>query len=97
MLLGIILKHFSCPAEPGKEKYDRKILRAGGDLVPAAERPAWSSPDAEVDWSKLRATVITDFARREAARLMPSACGQPVTAIRSLIRFLVAESLVPEG
>jgi site-specific recombinase XerD len=53
--------------------------------------------DAEVDWSKLQATIVTDFVRREAGRLMPSACGQPVTAIRSLIRFLVFNGLVSEG
>jgi site-specific recombinase XerD len=53
--------------------------------------------DAEVDWSKLQASVVTDFTRREAAKLMPSACGQPVTAIRSLIRFLVSDGLVSEG
>jgi hypothetical protein len=44
--------------------------------------------DAEVDWSKLSASTVTDFVRREAAKLRPSACGQPVTAIRSLNPFL---------
>ena len=52
---------------------------------------------AEVDWSELRAAVVTDFVRREAAKLKPSACGQPVTAIRALIRFLVSEGRVSEG
>ena len=53
--------------------------------------------DAEVDWSVLTASVITDFVRREATKLKPSACGQPVTAVRSLIRFLASQGAVSAG
>jgi integrase/recombinase XerD len=53
--------------------------------------------EAEVDWSRLTAGSVTDFVRRQAAKLRPSACGQPVTAIRSLIRFLVSKDAVPAG
>jgi len=53
--------------------------------------------DAEVDWSRLSASTVTEFVRREAAKLRPSACGQPVTAIRSLIRFLASKGSVPAG
>jgi len=53
--------------------------------------------DADVDWLMLSATVITSFVRREAAKLKPSACGQPVTAVRSLIRFLAFEGFVSNG
>lgn len=53
--------------------------------------------DAEVDWSRLSASTVTDFVRREAEKLQPSACGQPVTAIRSLIRFLASQDAVPVG
>jgi site-specific recombinase XerD len=53
--------------------------------------------DAEVDWSRLSASIVTEFVRREAAKLRPSACGQPVTAIRSLIRFLATKGAVPAG
>jgi integrase/recombinase XerD len=53
--------------------------------------------DAEVDWSRVDASTVTDFVRREAAKLQPSACGQPVTAIRSLIRFLASKGSVPAG
>jgi site-specific recombinase XerD len=53
--------------------------------------------DAELDWSRLDASTVTEFVRREAAKLRPSACGQPVTAIRSLIRFLASKGAVPAG
>ena len=53
--------------------------------------------DAEVDWSRLSASTVTEFVRREAAKLRPSTCGQPVTAIRSLIRFLASKGSVPAG
>jgi integrase/recombinase XerD len=53
--------------------------------------------DAEVDWSRLSASTVTDFVRREAAKLRPSACGQPVTAIRSMIRFLASKGAVAAG
>ena len=53
--------------------------------------------DEEVDWSKLNASTVTDFVRREAAKLRTSACGQPVTAIRSLIRFLASRGAVSVG
>jgi hypothetical protein len=49
---------------------------------------------AEPDWSRLQADYIADFVRQEAARMWPSSCGQPVTAIRSLLRFLVATDRV---
>jgi integrase/recombinase XerD len=54
-------------------------------------------PNDDVDWQKLSASVVTSFVRREAAKLKPSACGQPVTAVRSLIRFLAFEGFVSDG
>ena len=51
----------------------------------------------EVDGSRLRASTVTDFVRREVAKLRPSACGQPVTAIRSMIRFLASKGAVAAG
>jgi integrase/recombinase XerD len=53
--------------------------------------------EAEVDWSRLTAGSVTDFVRRQAAKLRPGACGQPVTAIRSLVRFLASKDAVPTG
>jgi site-specific recombinase XerD len=52
---------------------------------------------AEPDWSRLQADYIADFVRHEAARMQPSSCGQPVTAIRSLLRFLVAKGVIAAG
>jgi site-specific recombinase XerD len=52
---------------------------------------------AEPDWPRLQADYIADFVRQEAARMQPSSCGQPVTAIRSLLRFLVAQGVVAAG
>jgi len=53
--------------------------------------------EAEVDWSRLTADTVTDFVRRQAAKLRPSPCGQLATAIRSLIRFLASKDAVPAG
>jgi integrase/recombinase XerD len=51
----------------------------------------------EPNWSGLQAEQITEFVRREASKLQPSSCGQPVTAIRALLRFLVSRGVVPQG
>jgi integrase/recombinase XerD len=51
----------------------------------------------EPNWPTLQADQITKFVRREAAKLQPSACRQPVAAIRSLSRFLVARGVVLKG
>ena len=51
----------------------------------------------EPNWSALQSEQVTDFVRREAAKLQPSSCGQPVTAIRALLRFLVSRGLIPQG
>jgi integrase/recombinase XerD len=53
--------------------------------------------DGEVEWSKLSAPVLTSFVRRQAAKLYPSGCGQPVTAMRALIRYLAFQGLVSDG
>jgi len=51
----------------------------------------------EPDWPRLQADQITKFVRRAAAKLQPSGCRQPVAAIRSLLRFLVARGVVLKG
>ena len=53
--------------------------------------------DGEVAWATLTASVLTQFVRREAAKLQPCACGQPVTATRALIRYLALHGVVSEG
>jgi site-specific recombinase XerD len=47
------------------------------------------------DWTALDAHHISDFVRREAARLKPGSRRQVVTAMRAILRFLVAEGIVP--
>ena len=51
----------------------------------------------EPDWSTLEAEQITEFVRREAAKKHPSSCGQAVTGIRALLRFLVTKGAVRKG
>jgi site-specific recombinase XerD len=46
------------------------------------------------DWTALDAHYISDFVRREAARLKPGSRRQVVTATRAILRFLVAEGVV---
>lgn len=53
--------------------------------------------DGEVHWETLTAAVLTQFVRREAAKLQPSACGQPVTATRALIRYLAFQGVASDG
>ncbi|NOT54378.1 MAG: tyrosine-type recombinase/integrase [Deltaproteobacteria bacterium] len=53
--------------------------------------------DGEVVWAELTASVLTQFVRREAAKFQPSACGQPVTATRALIRYLTFQGVVSES
>src|SRR5258708_230692 len=52
---------------------------------------------AEPDWSTVNAALITEFVRKEAAKLQPSGCRQPVAAMRSLLRYLVTRGVVPAG
>jgi site-specific recombinase XerD len=51
----------------------------------------------ELNWSGLQPEQITEFVRMEASKLQPSSCGQPVTAIRALLRFLVSRGVVAQG
>jgi site-specific recombinase XerD len=51
----------------------------------------------EPDWATLQSEPITEFVRKEAGKLQPSSCGQPVTATRAFLRFLATKGLVPAG
>ncbi|MBV9492472.1 MAG: site-specific integrase [Verrucomicrobia bacterium] len=53
--------------------------------------------DAEIEWQSLGADAVVEFVRREAAKLQPVSCGQPVTAIRAFVRFLSSAGAVPAG
>jgi hypothetical protein len=52
---------------------------------------------AEIEWQKLSAAAVVDFVRREAAKLQPISCGQPVTAMRAFLRFLTSAGVIPAG
>jgi integrase/recombinase XerD len=52
---------------------------------------------AELEWQTLRADAVVDFVRREAAKLQPISCGQPVSAMRAFLRFLTSTGVVPAG
>jgi integrase/recombinase XerD len=51
----------------------------------------------EPNWSALQSEQVTDFVCKQAAKLQPSSCGQPVTAIRALLRFLVSRGVIRQG
>ena len=52
---------------------------------------------AQIEWQKLSADAVVDFVRREAAKLQPISCGQPVTAMRAFLRFLTSTGVIPAG
>jgi site-specific recombinase XerC len=49
------------------------------------------------DWSAVTASAVTDFVRKQTARLSPSACRAPLTATRTFLRFLVTGGVLPPG
>jgi integrase/recombinase XerD len=51
----------------------------------------------EPNWSELQSEQVTDFVCKQAAKLQPSSCGQPVSAIRALLRFLVSRGVIRQG
>jgi site-specific recombinase XerD len=65
------------------------------NYVRYARRLIQSFQTNEFDWRTLDAGHISEFVRCEAAKLKPESCRQPVTAVRAILRFLVAEGLVP--
>jgi hypothetical protein len=65
----------------GMSRYSRD------NYVRYARRLIQSLQMSDPDWTVLSAQHISDFVRREAARLKPGSCRQPVTAIRALLRF----------
>jgi len=52
---------------------------------------------ATPDWSRVGVGDIVDFVREQAARLKPTACRAPVTAIRALLRYLALTGAVRGG
>ena len=54
-------------------------------------------PSGTPDWSRLDGDSVASFVRREGVRQNDSGHRAPVVAIRSLLRFLVFEGLIPPG
>jgi site-specific recombinase XerD len=52
--------------------------------------------EGRIDWSLVTAEVLGDHARRHA-EMRPGCRLQMVTAMRSLVRFLVAQNILPSG
>jgi len=52
--------------------------------------------DGSIDWSLVTAEVLGDHARRHA-EMRPGCRLQMVTAMRSLVRFLIAQNILPSG
>jgi integrase/recombinase XerC len=48
-------------------------------------------------WAGLTADDVTEFVRTQAARLAPATCRMPVTATRSILRFLTVTGAVQPG
>jgi site-specific recombinase XerD len=88
-------------AEAWVARFDDHLVRVHGlsrysrdNYVRYARRLIQSLQSSQPDWSRLSAIHLSDFIRREASRLKPGSCRQPVTAIRALLRFLSAEGVV---
>jgi site-specific recombinase XerD len=47
-----------------------------------------------LEWQRLRADDITEFVREQAARLAPSGCRGPISAIRSFLRYLILVGVI---
>src|SRR5580700_11462991 len=54
-------------------------------------------PDPKTDWEALKADHVADFVLRRAAKLSRLSQQGPVTAIRSLLRFLTFEGPIRAG
>ncbi|MFQ5473844.1 MAG: tyrosine-type recombinase/integrase [Dehalococcoidia bacterium] len=50
-----------------------------------------------LDWSTVGADDVADFVCTQSARLKPSTCRAPVTAMRALLRFLASSGAVRPG
>lgn len=57
----------------------------------------WQFADGTLDWDRLDGESVAAFLRREAARLKTPGHRAPLTAIRSLLRFLVFKGFIVPG
>jgi site-specific recombinase XerD len=63
----------------------------------AARFLTWQFADGTLDWNRLDGESVAGFLRREAARLKTPGHRAPLTAIRSLLRFLVFKGFIVPG
>lgn len=63
----------------------------------AARFLTWQFEAGTPDWSRLDGESVAGFLRREAARLKTPGHRAPLTAIRSLLRFLVFKGFIAAG
>jgi site-specific recombinase XerD len=63
------------------------------NYVRYARRLAQTLPLNSADWTALDAHHISEYVRREASRLKAGSCRQMATAMRAILRFLVAEGV----
>jgi site-specific recombinase XerD len=86
----------------GYDEYLRRVRGLADDTrrryLPFAERFLnWQCASGTPDWSRLDGDSVARFLRREAARLKNPTHRAPLSAIRSLLRFLVFEGLIAPG
>lgn len=89
-------------AEAWLARFDEHLVRVHGlsrgsrlNYVRYARRLIGSLQGSEPDWTALNAQRLCDFVRAEATELKPGRGRLLVTALRALLRFLVAEGAVP--
>lgn len=63
----------------------------------AARFLTWQFAVGTPDWGRLDGESVASFVRREAARQKNTGHRAPLTAIRSLLRFLIFEGLIARG
>jgi integrase/recombinase XerD len=84
------------------EEYLSRLLGLADETrrryLPFAERfLKWQFAVETLDWNRLDGDSVASFVRREGARLNNNGHRAPLTAIRSLLRFLVFEGLIAPG
>jgi site-specific recombinase XerD len=89
-------------AEAWLARFDEHLMRVHGlargsrlNYVRYARRLIGSLQGSEPDWTALNTQRLCDFVRAEATTLKPGRGRLLLTAIRALLRFLVAEGAVP--
>jgi site-specific recombinase XerD len=106
---GIVAPHFPEPSPIGIEQwlesYDEHLCRVNGltsgtrlHYLRYARRFAQQHFRSDaLTWSTVTAADISGFVQAQVGRLIPSGCRGPVTAVRAMLRFLVAKGAISAG